>query len=141
MLKKRLNCECCLFDGFEEYLKLKTYCIYSANSEIDKLRKSSAVELQRLSAELRKAEIKISSLDLSVQQKVSFILCAWFEKFNEKVSLIYYFYFKGPGKLAAHQPARRFATKSKTERFIILILRNICILKKWALTEKIKIIF
>jgi hypothetical protein len=41
----------------------------SANSEIDKLRKSTGIELQTLKAELRKAEIKISSLELSVQQK------------------------------------------------------------------------
>lgn len=55
-----------------KYSTLKRHAeekIEFANSEIEKLRKSSAVELQRLSAELRKAEIKISSLDLSVQQK------------------------------------------------------------------------
>ncbi|CAF0941569.1 unnamed protein product [Brachionus calyciflorus] len=40
-----------------------------ANNEIDKLRKSTAIELQTLRAELRKAEIKISSLELTVQQK------------------------------------------------------------------------
>lgn len=40
-----------------------------ANSEIEKVRKQSGVEIGRLTAELRKAEIKISSLDLSVQQK------------------------------------------------------------------------
>jgi hypothetical protein len=34
------------------------------------LRKSTSIELQTLKAELRKAEIKISSLELSVQQKV-----------------------------------------------------------------------
>lgn len=48
--------------------------INRANNEIDKLRKSSAGELQMLKAELRKSEIKISSLELTVQQKVSFSL-------------------------------------------------------------------
>lgn len=46
------------------------YIYLSANSEIEKLRKSTSIELQTLKAELRKAEIKISSLELTVQQKV-----------------------------------------------------------------------
>jgi hypothetical protein len=44
-----------------------------ANNEIEKLRKNTTAELQTLKAELRKSEIKISSLDLNVQQKVMFI--------------------------------------------------------------------
>ncbi|RMZ95425.1 transforming acidic coiled-coil-containing 3, partial [Brachionus plicatilis] len=40
-----------------------------ANNEIEKLRKSTGIELQTLRAELRKAEIKTSSLELTVQQK------------------------------------------------------------------------
>ena len=44
--------------------------ICRANTEIEKLRKSSTAELQTVKAELRKAEIRISSLELSVQQKV-----------------------------------------------------------------------
>jgi len=40
-----------------------------ANTEIEKLRKNTSIDLQTLRAELRKAEIKISSLELSMQQK------------------------------------------------------------------------
>ena len=43
-----------------------------ANIEIDKLRKSTGIELQTLKAELKRAEIKIGSLELNVQQKVNF---------------------------------------------------------------------
>ena len=49
-----------------------------ANTEIEKVRKGSANELQRLQAELRKAEIKISSLDLSVAQKVGLVSFSFF---------------------------------------------------------------
>lgn len=55
-----------------KYSTLKKHAeekIEFANTEIEKVRKGSANELQRLQAELRKAEIKISSLDLSVAQK------------------------------------------------------------------------
>lgn len=55
-----------------KYSTLKKHAeekLEQANSEIDKLRKSTSIELQTLKAELRKAEIKISSLELSVQQK------------------------------------------------------------------------
>ena len=45
--------------------------IFRANIEIDKLRKSTGIELQTLRAELKRAEIKIGSLELNVQQKVT----------------------------------------------------------------------
>ena len=63
------------------YFKLKR-----ANSEIEKLRKSTSIELQTIKAELRKAEIKISSLELSVQQKVilALILIISFSNFSIK---------------------------------------------------------
>ena len=44
--------------------------IQSANVEIEKLRKTTGIELQTIRAELKKAEIKINSLELSVQQRV-----------------------------------------------------------------------
>ena len=40
-----------------------------ANSEIEKLRKSTSIELQTVKAELKRAEIKINSLELNLQQK------------------------------------------------------------------------
>jgi hypothetical protein len=40
-----------------------------ANSEIEKLRKSTSIELQTVKAELKRAEIKINSLELNSQQK------------------------------------------------------------------------
>lgn len=56
----------------QKYTALKKHAeekIDMANSDIEKLRKSTGIENQTLKAELRKAEIKISSLELSVQQK------------------------------------------------------------------------
>lgn len=64
--KQQLEKEKCKYSTLKKHAEEK---IEFANAEIEKVRKSSAVEISRLTAELRKAEIKISSLDLSVQQK------------------------------------------------------------------------
>jgi len=64
--KQQLDKEKCKYSTLKKHAEEK---IEFANNEIEKVRKTSGVEIQRLSAELRKAEIKISSLDLSVQQK------------------------------------------------------------------------
>ena len=69
MQKKNLNSILKLILLNDDVNQLK---ICRANVEIDKLRKSTAGELQGLKAELRKSEIKISSLELTVKQKVCF---------------------------------------------------------------------
>jgi TolA-binding protein len=62
-----------------------------ANNEIEKLRKSTQVEIQTLRAELRKAEIKISSLELSVQQKVFYF--SFISNLEKKTKRNYYLSF------------------------------------------------
>jgi len=56
----------------QKYSTLKKHAeekLELANNEIEKLRRNTTAELQTLKAELRRSEIKISSLELNVQQK------------------------------------------------------------------------
>ncbi len=52
---------------------------FRANEEIDKARTSSTAEIARLQAALKKAELRASSLESTLEQKVCWImaLCNW----------------------------------------------------------------
>ncbi len=56
------------------------WLIFRANDEIEKIKSSTAGEIAKLQAALKKSELKITSLEQTVEQKVSagskyFIIC------------------------------------------------------------------
>lgn len=59
-----------LINRFDNYLNLHFCLIFSASVEIEKVRKSKEVDLAGLQAALKKANMKMTSLETALEQKV-----------------------------------------------------------------------